>query len=88
LSQQNFIVLVPAALPPELREFLQEYLHEVGGSHFLFSRSYQQEGAFLALEVVPKDTEERTWRIRLPLQLALAIAQLEEGQARSMGFLT
>ena len=78
-------ILQPTA-PPSLLEMLNPYLdkHPVTGLQFFLSTSFEVGAFFVEFQAVQNEGD-RTWRIALPPQYILAIA--ESGEEAPMGFL-
>ena len=80
------VILTPRQLPPELQTFLTDFFVEIGENLVLFSRSFEIEGSFAALEIVRNDGSKKTWNVKLPLHFVLAVADAGDEQKRNIGF--
>lgn len=86
--KNDHAILLPQQLPQEVLAFLDEYIYQIDGQTYLLSRSFEAEGYFVALEVLKNDKSKKTWRVKLPLQYVLAVAQLRDQDGSKIGFLS
>jgi len=83
-----FGVLLTKSLPEEVLRFLTRYIQEVGdGDRYLFSSVFEIRHPFVELEILRNDGTDYQWKVKLPLQYVLAVADGTDPQTRlKMGF--
>jgi hypothetical protein len=81
-------ILLPSQLPPELAEFLGDYIFSIRGQNYLLSRSFDLDGYFVSLEIMKNDKSKNTWVVKIPTQLVLAVGQIEKGKEKVFGFVS
>jgi hypothetical protein len=81
-------ILIPSQLPPELAEFLSDYIFSILGQNYLLSRSFDLDGYFVSLEIMKNDKSKNTWVVKIPTQLVLAVGQIEKGKEKVFGFVS
>ena len=81
-------ILLPAQLPPELAEFLSEYIFSIRGQNYLLSHCFDPDGYFVALEIMKNDKSKNTWAVKIPIQCVLAVGSIKKGKEKGFGFVS
>ena len=85
-----YALLLSPALPQEVVAWLVGYLYQTPQDHFLICSEVAVQGPFLHLVILRNDDSndgDDHWKIRLPIQYALMIADLSDKEALPVGFL-
>jgi len=89
-SDTFYALLLPRELSPGVLLWLAGYLHQTPEDQFLICSEVAVQGLFLHLMLLGngdnKDSSNR-WKVRLPVQYALAIVEMFDQEARPIGFL-
>ena len=83
------IILLSPNLPQPLEDLLSEHIRRNDPQVFLVADSVTPLGGFLELDILPlQDTEDgnMVWRVQIPAQYVLAIAQFRPSAKHPMGF--
>lgn len=76
--KKGFGVFLQTGTPPALLSMFAGFLGEWEQVQFFSALSVEQVGAFLLLEVLPKDSTSTPCSIQIPLGYVLAIVDMSE----------
>ena len=81
----QYSVLLSKSLPPEVLSFLEGYLFAVGeADQYLFSAKFEVYWPFVELLLLNTDPKNRKqWKVHLPIQYVLAVAEQSEQDMRA-----
>lgn len=82
----GYAVVLHANAPPEIHVLLSDFLSLHKGLAYLFSRSISTDGRFLHCEFLSDKTDKAAWKVRIPVEFAMAIIDMSDEQQRA-GFL-
>lgn len=83
------IILLQQGVPPALLDLLADHLHGVEPQRFLLASRVTDNGQFFDLDILPShntEDEGKGWRVSLPMNAVLAIAQYRPSAKRQIGF--
>ena len=86
--KQAYAVLLPRDLPQELLVFLEGYLFLLHEQNFLLCSDLTNQGNFLEMSALRNDNSKKEWRVRLPTQYALGVADVSDKDNFPIGFLS
>jgi len=82
----SYAVVIHPAAPPDIHALLESYLHQHKGLWMVFSESVELDARFLQCELIKSDDSRTPWKVRLPIEYAMAIVDMR-GKQRGIGFL-
>lgn len=79
-------VLLPQTVPGEVLSFLDGYIFEINDSNYLLCSDIAVQGHFVELVILKNDYSGKIWKVRLPVQYALAMVDMSDKEALPIGF--
>ena len=83
----RFTALLSQSLPQELLSFLGDYIYTLQEQRFLICTAQSSEGYFLELVILKNDKSKQPWKVNIPHQYILAVADMSDSDSQQIGFL-